>query len=733
MFRFLIIICMALSFGFAPVVGAAEGDDAPAPKPAKVTEVEVREFPPLPSQKPGLEESVEELSVALFTVKHKFLEFMNATEERREIMAFFNRLGEDYALFKADPRGFLTSIGIDNEDILSVADKYIGTNVNRLKWHEKLGLGIRILSCMSVQKDGNTSIGIEVKIPPKYYLKQVYKASPVVDFAGSSNVESITFSGIFPNVSANKDAGYNGVFVLPFVLKPEKIEKLIEIKADLKGLLCEVATGKCQEISLPVSRSFDANSRIASPECGVIRDFERRHRQPNEIQITKAWWDKDVLKVQAKTNETFDNPSLVIQNDYGITFAKPKITYGGGVLKAAAKLESGGEEARGKSLNITFGYPYYFTIAELVPTALDNEGAAFYGEKVKLPRAFAIGLMLVFLSPLLALLIWLFKRTEKEVLKQSLLAAGTIALLYPLFSHIIGLWGEQFTSPAVTFTFALIMVVSGFHLVRSARSRTMGVIFAALTFFAPVHFIADVINGGSFMAFVFMGTGVFVGFTLTIMLARSLARFIPLPLKVLGKAIIAGKRLDYIMLSPLIFFALWLATIAFMEAGSWWLTLSGVFILLCIVWALRIRARKSALLFFIIGMLILPFAKVEAENTFSLANVQKALDNDKVVYAVVDTPWCLSCQLGKASFMASSLVRRMIANEDIVVLRASAQNPDILTFARAFELKPMPLHILYAKDKPEGEIMPWFIQNYGAARMLNKVGVERDKQPFIKK
>jgi thiol:disulfide interchange protein len=130
------------------------------------------------------------------------------------------------------------------------------------------------------------------------------------------------------------------------------------------------------------------------------------------------------------------------------------------------------------------------------------------------------------------------------------------------------------------------------------------------------------------------------------------------------------------------------------------------------------------LLFFVIGVLIMPFARVETENTFSLTNTQKALNDGKVVYAVVDTPWCLSCQLGKASFMASSLVRKMIANKDIVVLKATAQNPDILALADTFELNPMPLHILYTKDKADGEIMPWFIQNYGAARMLQKAGVK---------
>ena len=725
MFRFLIIICMALSFGFAHTVWAEESDtEAPAPKAAKVTEVQVREFPPLPSQKPSLEESVDELTIALFSVKNKFLEFMNATEERRNLMDFFDKIGEAYAMFKADPRGFLTNIGIDNEEILSAADKYIGTNVNRLKWYEKLGVGARILSCMSVQKDGNSFMGIEVKVPSVYYLKQVYKTSPVVDFFGSSNVNNITFSGIFPNVSANGDAGYNGLFVLPFVLRAEKIEKLMEIKAELKGLLCEIATGKCQEISLPISRTFDVNSRIASPECGVIKDFERRHRSPNEIQITKAWWDKDVLKVQAKTKETFDNPSLIVQNDYGITFAKPKITYSDGILKAAVKLEKGEDDAYGKSFNITFGYPYYFTISELVPANTRDESEYLAGEKVNLPQAFMAGLMLVFLSPLLALLIWFFKRTEKVVLKQSLLAASTIALVYPLFSGLVGLWGEQFTSPAITFIYALAMVVAGFHLVRSAKSETAGIIFAILTLFAPVHFIADVVNGGSFMAFVFMGTGVFVGFALPIMLAKPLRRFAPLPLRVLGRAIISGKRLDYIMLSPLIFFALWLAIIAFIEADSWWFALGGAFILLCFIQALRIRARKSALLFFIISALMLPFAKVETENTFSLANVQKALDDGKIVYAVVDTPWCLSCQLGKASFMASSLVRGMIANKDIVVLRAKEQNPDMLAIADTFELAPMPLHILYTKDKADGEIMPWFIQNYGAARILEKAGVK---------
>ena len=725
MFRFLIIICMALSFGFAPTVGAAESDtEAPSPKPVKVTEVEVREFPPLPSQKPSLEESAEELAVALFSVKHKFLEFMNATEERRSLMAFFDKIGETYAMFKADPRGFLTSIGVNSEEILNTADKYIGTNVNRLKWYEKLGLGARILSCMSVQKDGNTFMGIEVKIPDNYYLKQVYKASPVVDFAGSSNIENITFSGIFPNVSINEDVGYNGVFVLPFALKAEKIEKLIEINAELKGLLCEVTTGKCQKIALPINRTFDANSRIASPECGAIKDFERRHRSPKDIQITKAWWDKDVLKVQAKTNETFDNPSLIVQNDYGITFAKPKITYSNGILKAAVKLEKGVKEARGKSLNITFGYPYYFTIAELVPTNTDNESGYLARGKENLPQAFMVGLMLVFLSPLLALLIWLFKRTDREALRQSLLVAGTIILIYPLLSGFIGLWGEQFTSPAIIFIYALTMVVAGFHLVRSARSRTAGIIFAVLTFFAPVHFIADVVNSDSFMAFVFMGAGAFVGFALPTMLAKPLGSFVPLPFKTLGRAIISGKRLDYIMLSPLIFFALWLAIIAFIEADSWWLTLGGGFILLCLVQALRIRARKSALLFFVIGALMLPFAKVATENTFSFANTQKALDDGKVVYAVVDTPWCLSCQLGKASFMASSLVRGMIASKDIIVLKATAQNPDILAMADTFELKPMPLHILYTKDKADGEIMPWFIQNYGAARILQKAGVK---------
>jgi len=66
----------------------------------------------------------------------------------------------------------------------------------------------------------------------------------------------------------------------------------------------------------------------------------------------------------------------------------------------------------------------------------------------------------------------------------------------------------------------------------------------------------------------------------------------------------------------------------------------------------------------------------------------------------------------------------MIANKDIVVLKATAQNPDILALADTFELNPMPLHILYTKDKADGEIMPWFIQNYGAARMLKKAGVK---------
>jgi len=729
LFRFLIIICIALSFGLAPATGkAATSDgDVPAPKSAKVTEVEVREFPPLPSQKLSLEESVDELTVALFSIKHRFLEFMNATEERRELMALFDKVSEVYVMFKKDPRGFLTNIGIENEEILSAADKYIGVDANKLKWYEKLGLSGRILSCMSVQKDGSTFMGVEVKVPSGYYLKQVYKVSPIVDFAGSNNLKSITFSGIFPNVSANGDIGYNGVFVMPFILGPEKIEKLIEINAELKGILCETATGKCQGIDLPMSRTFDVNSRIASPECGVIKDFSRRHRSPNEIQIIKAWWDKDVLKVQAKTKETFDNPSLIVQNDHGITFAKPKITYSDGILKAAVKSEEGGKDARGKNFNITFGYPYYFTIAEFVPTNADEEPVGFIEKKVKLPWAFASGLMLVFLSPLLALLIWLFKRTDREALRQSLLVAGTITFIYPLLSGLTGLWGMQFTSPAITFIYALTIVAAGFHLVRSARFRTAGIIFAVLTFFAPVHFIAEIVNDGGFMAFVFMGAGAFVGFALPMMLAKFLPRITPMPFKILGRAIIAGKRLDYIIISPLIFFAFWLAVIAFIEADSWWLALGGIFILICFIQSLRIRARKSALLFFIIGVLMLPFAKVEVENTFSIVNVRKSLDDGKVVYAVVDTPWCLSCQLGKASFMASSLVRGMIANKDLVVLRATAQNPDILAIADAFDIKPMPLHILYSKDKDDGEIMPWFIQNYGAARILGKVGVEISK------
>ena len=679
----------------------------------------VAPFPPLEKITP--EEAAADVAVSFERLKYRLQEYMNETPLRRKVQynleLLLANIKRAYAIFSENPRKFLEGVGVKDKELINQIVAFMEENGKNSPWQEMDGFSGRIISCAAPDAFGNVAAGVQLSIPLPAFLTRQEASSPLLSLQKSANITDTKTFTPFPKVflsSEGKVLGYNGTFILPFTFKAENPALPAKITAALKGTLCSDFQSPCRSISFSAAKDININANAFPTECEAIKDALQKATPLKGFTVTKAVITPDnELKIEAESPKEPHNPSLLVLSPKDLKLSTPAIAYTDNKIIVIAKPNKPAPNLIGEKIRIILGSPYTFTEADIIPS---KEEAKSYNPSSRIGKAFLSGVLLVFFSPIAILLLFLLLSGEKkQAFRQAATETGiTVAILYPLLKWLTPFsWGEQFMQPDMMFFSISLLLLSTSALIRFKGFIGAGIVFALLALLTPCHYLHDLINHGSILAFAITGITSAAIFTVFAKLAQKLP---PLP-------IASGT-----IFTPAVILSLWLMAIIMNETSPWWrfaIASAGLFFAFGSLYQAfgkeDYKAFPTAILFLFIGFMALPATPAEVKNDFTQTKLEDALKAGKTVYLYTDTPWCLSCKIGKTLLSYDPIFSSLKKEEKLAVFATSWNNPDLSKYRNLFKAANPPLNLIFGEKAHSGIQVPNIMIDSETAAFMKKI------------
>lgn len=677
-------------------------------------------FPPL--EKITQQEASDNVLISLETLKFRLEEYMNATPLRREVKAsmeqFIKDIKRGYSIFTDNPRKFLEGVGIKDKVLINQIVAFMEEHIKNSPWYEGEGFSARIVSCAAPNpSDGLVAAGVQISIPRPGFLLREEKASPLISFSGADNLRDISSFLPFPGVvsgSGYQALGYSGTFILPFTFRAENPASPVLINAETKGKICSLNAENCKDISFSLRKEVRINELSFPLECEAVKDALQISTPEKNFTITTAVITPDnELKIEAESQKEPHNPNLLVLSPQGLNLTTPAIAFAGNKIMVIAKPKNPATNLTGEKIRIILGSPYNFTEAEIIPL---KEETVPYIPSISFRNAILSGVMTVFFSPVLALLLFLLLtgKNKSSFFKASAQIGLTIAVLYPLMRWLTPFsWGEQFMNPKLIFFSISLLVVSSTVLVRFNGFKGAGIVFGLLALLAPSHYLQSLINQGSLSDFAVAG----------IVAAAVFASFAKVAQKI--------PRIEHyptIVFIPAAVLSFWLMLIIFAETSALWcagISVLSLFMAFCSLYAAFYKGNNKAfplsVAFLFIGFIALPYTQESEENSFTEAKLQEALNRKQVVYAYADMPWCLSCHFGKFLLQYDPSFSSLRQTGKLTVLPTAWNNPDFAKYRNLFQAANPPLNLMFGEKARSGIQVPTIMLDYETAGYMQKI------------
>src|SRR6185437_12973332 len=322
---------------------------------------------------------------------------------------------------------------------------------------------------------------------------------------------------------------------------------------------------------------------------------------------------------------------------------------------------------------------------------------------------------------------------ERRHIRWGLLAsaAGVIVAFLVLALATIALraggvavgWGIQFQQPL--FLIFVMAVVTFFA--AGAFATLLATPCSAPFVGTAVGFALAAGSGAMLAIFVAMGVGLALPY-LAIAAAPALVAWLPPP----GRWMIVLRRILGIALAAT---GVWLAWVLSEESGIA-AALAAAVLMLAVPVALyllrHLQARGAAVAALVALAFLIPAAMPAPPRAtpevdgfwrpFDPDAIQKLVSEGRVVFVDVTADWCLTCKLNERLAIDTPSVRRRLAADGVVAMRAdwTRPSPEIERYLRGFGRYGIPFNAVYGPALPQGRALPELLTPDAVASALDR-------------
>lgn len=643
---------------------------------------------------------------------------------------------------------------------------------------------VRLVSGVtSVGTAAAVPLGLEFDLKPhwKIYWRSPGDAGypPRIDWAGSDNLRAATIGWPAPMrfaVLGLQTVGYEGHVVLPIAASLARAGQPLDLKAALSYLTCNDV---CIPYDTRLALNVPPGDGAPSSDAGLIARFAAH--EPSRQQ-TAALSLRDVtvipgahpqLELRVDASPPLANPDAFVEAN-GVDFGAPQIVSraGGQIVMRVAMTGPRARQAdiAGERVDVTLVEGDRALETAVMPRlGSPAPDAAFFARMIAV--ALLGGLILNVMPcvlPVLSLKLFGIAGTggrERRHIRWGLLAsaAGVIVAFLVLALATIALraggvavgWGIQFQQPLfLIFVMAVVTLFAanlwGLFEVPlpsavaqwGGADRGRGLIgnFAAGAFAtllatpcsAPfvgtaVGFALAAGSGATLAIFVAMGVGLALPY-LAIAAAPALVAWLPPP----GRWMIVLRRILGIALAAT---GVWLAWVLSEESGIA-AALAAAVLMLAVPVALyllrHLQARGAAVAALVALAFLIPAAMPAPPRAtpevdgfwrpFDPDAIQKLVSEGRVVFVDVTADWCLTCKLNERLAIDTPSVRRRLAADGVVAMRAdwTRPSPEIERYLRSFGRYGIPFNAVYGPALPQGRALPELLTPDAVASALDR-------------
>lgn len=650
--------------------------------------------------------------------------------------------------------------------------------------------GVYMTASCANKKNGAPVLMSFLIVPQQGYSVLMQKEGqpeiPVqADFSGSENL--LLGSLIYPaekvfSVDGQKAFGFQGPTYLTFYADINDPIKNSTLKARLKLTVCH--NNICREETTPQMVYKVQSARMESPVCSRLtqEQYNAPVNRSSGIEIKKVFFKKDGEDVDLLVSLKIPffgsgEPSMIVKNSSGILFSEPFMTMDG--KKALFKIRVLNPEMLKKETPLTFQLSYANKYAEFEKT-VGFEKSFFSFLKfspVDLFIAFVLGIKFLIFTPLLAVFLMFIyqlmfiadKTSEKTVdffngLGKSFyccVIAG--AALFVLCAYILPpgmlFWGVQFSFPLFNAFFLILFLIAAMGVMRVFDDAFMEKILSkgevffyfldidttreksgfAVGLTAGVLLLITPMTGLYFDVYILLlKSPVFysAAFLAGIVSPFLLMGILDEKAEMLPESIETARRLEPVIMLPLLFPAVVLLIIIGMETGMsvclGTLVLAALLYVACKSRRLVRFPRKyifaAALM---LGVLFIPLLP----NSYNMNNygaaefseeiLRHAVKDGRAVYVNVTESSCISCQWSRLMVIHKGGPKE-IRDGDLLVMGISYKHPFLRRLLMESGTLRLPMNMMFSPVAPEGKILPDVIGPW-AAKDIVRQAVEESR------
>jgi len=622
----------------------------------------------------------------------------------------------------------------------------------------------QLISNKSSINSKNIWIGLDINLSSGWHTYWILPGdtgdAPEIDWSQSNNIEKAEM--LFPvpkRISSQLSdiIGYEDRVIFPIKIKLKDKNKDLDAKAKITLLVCnQICIPHNFDLSIYLKKGNGEKSENANYLNDAIKKLPTANEE-NGIKILKTKRKKDSIELTIKNKTSFKNPDIFIYNPEEVLFQKPvfSFNYNRTEAKVKVKLQEKLEpELNMKNLPITVIIKDdNKSLSQIIPNKDEDQ------EKTNFIKILLIALLGGFILnfmpcvlPVLSLKIMSVLKHKKENIRLSFFSTslGIITSFIALAIITIGLkhtgyilgWGMHFQQPL----FLLFMII----LLTLFSANMWGIFKINLPYWITnkigsqhkANIIGDFATGmfatllATPCSAPFLGTAIAFALTsdtkeiLIIFLMLGIGMSIPFLLvsifpsisKYFPKSGLWMEKLSKILSLGLALTAVWLLFILKSQTGIFITSLVAISLITILAFTYFKKYFKRLYFPAILIIIISSFSFVGISSVpktqskipsqwkiFKESEIQKEIQNRKVVFVDITADWCLNCKFNKRFILSQDRVKEKLFNDkNIIAMKGDWTNPDpiIKEFIQRHGRYGIPFNAVFGKNAPNGILLP---------------------------
>jgi suppressor for copper-sensitivity B len=610
--------------------------------------------------------------------------------------------------------------------------------------------------------------------------------APSIDYAASSNIESLEWHWPFPerfSLLGIDTLGYQSNVIFPITLHLQEFSQPTLLNATLTLPSC---TTICVLTDYPIELTFVA-SELGRNDEAMLSYAKAISAVPKDSPLLSgltATWDKASAQLEISVTKTtpWHSPDVLIDgntdNVQDASFKKPSITLDGNILHAVFKVSSwfGAPSLASETALVSFADVDFLAeeqvvlssgvVHNLAPSLLQMLMFAIMGGLI----LNIMPCVLPVLGMKLGTIVTMQGQQKRKVRWQFIASALGILVsfwLIALFLVIVKLsggalgWGIQFQSPwflgflfVVTALFAMNMLglmavrlPSGMSTWLAGRGDNsylghfvQGMFATLLATPCTAPFLGTAVAfalGANISTLFAIFSALALGMALPWLLVAtfpSMATKLPKP----GAWMNQAKLLfGFMMLAT----SIWLLSLLGNHLPLLWIIVVGVGLFCTLVvkskstYGKNVAAAIGAAGIIMAGGGLMiasvtadrwatPLPKERQWHRLSVANIDQYVAEGKVVFVDVTADWCITCKANKIGVLLQEPVYSILDNSKVIRMKGDWTRPsDLVTeYLRSYHRYGIPFNIVYGQNAPQGIALPTVLSSEMVLKAIEQAG-----------